>query len=91
METLPLALGVVMVNPLVNVSDWPSVLVTTTFHNPAVFPVIAKEQVIFIAETTDTLVAVMLVSPDFVRRTIGVVPTTKCVPARFVILTELLL
>ena len=51
----------VTVNPLGSVPVWESVLVTTTFHCPAVFPVKSTVQVIRVAETIVTPVAAISV------------------------------
>jgi hypothetical protein len=70
---------------LVSVADWPSVLVTTTFHGPVAAPVRLKVQVILVEETRETLVPLISVWPLLVSLT--VTPVRKPVPARLVMLT----
>ncbi len=53
--------GLVTVKPLINVPNWVSVLVTTTFHVPVAAPDRLKIQVISVGLTTDTLVPEILV------------------------------
>ena len=53
--------GLVTVKPLVNVPNWVSVLVTTTFHVPVAAPDRLKVQVIWVGLTTDTLEPEILV------------------------------
>ena len=73
-----------IVNPPVRVPDCPSVLVTTTLYVPAEPPPgRVNVHVIRVDELTTTLVAVTVAPP--VSCTVGVVPTTKFVPARLVI------
>lgn len=76
--------GFVTVNAALSVPDCPSAFFTTTSHSPA--DVVdgagsGSVQVIWDDETTVTAVAVILLAPDFASQTIGVVPTTKFVPA----------
>jgi len=73
----------VTVNELVFVPYCPSVLVTTTFHDPAVAPVRSNVQVIFDEDTTVTSVPAIFGYPDRVRFTFA--PGWNPVPARLVI------
>jgi hypothetical protein len=61
--------------------------VTTTFQRPAVFPVRSKVQLIWVADTTVTLVACIFVCPDITSITVVVPVELKPVPTRLVILT----
>ena len=70
--------GPVKVNPFALVTVCPPV-VSTTFQSPTAFPVIGREQVIFVVDTQVTLVAVMSACPERVSFTVFV-PATKFVP-----------
>ena len=76
--------GAVIANPLVSIPDFPSGLMTPTFHGPAVLPVRLKVQVILVGETIVTLVPPMSVYP--VRFSLTVAPAKNPVPVRFVML-----
>ena len=78
------AANTVIVNPLASTPDFPSMLVTATFHWPAVLPVRSKVHVILVGETMVTLVLAMSVDP--VRFSLTVAPDRKPVPVRFVML-----
>jgi hypothetical protein len=75
-------------NPFARVYDCPSGFVTMISHKPACLFVRSKMQAIDVdvAETPDALIGF---EPDRIRLTIGV--ELKLVPARFVILTVLVL
>ena len=75
-----------MVNRFAYVLDNPSGFVTTTFHDPAVVPEgITNLHFIVVPDETDTPVATIAVSPDFVRDTFA--PDTKFSPSRSVMET----
>jgi hypothetical protein len=75
-----------IVNPLANMPELPSGFVTTTFLVPAVTPLSANEQVIWVEETTVTPVAGTSGLPVMFSLTIA--PFINPVPVRFVMLTE---
>jgi hypothetical protein len=76
----------VMVNPLARVPVFPSGLVTVTLLRAAGAPVRSKVQVIWVADATTTLVAVIS-GPAEAFTSLTVAPFWKLVPTRLVILT----
>jgi len=75
-----------MVNRFAYELDNPSGFVTTTFHDPGVVPEgITNLHFIVVPDETDTPVATIAVSPDFVRDTFA--PDTKFSPSRSVMET----
>ena len=77
--------GVPTVKPPARVPNCRSVLVTTTSQAPVTAPLRLKVQVIWVGLTTETLVAVMVGCPAFVRVTLA--PARKPVPTRLVMFT----
>jgi hypothetical protein len=75
-----------MVNPFTRVPASESGLATVTFRGAAVAPVRSKVQVIRVADTTTTFVAIIS-GPAEVFTNLAVAPDLKLVPARLVMLT----
>ena len=81
--------GTVTVNPFARIPARPLVLLMTTLYWPAILFVRLNEQVIFVGETTVTLVPAISAYP--VRFIFTVAPAAKFVPERFVIETVVVL
>ena len=85
--TVGAAAGVmfVTVNPVASIPSRPVVvLVTTTLYWPAILFVKSNVVVMFVGDTTTTLLPVISENP--VPFSLTVLPVTKFVPARFVML-----
>ena len=75
----------VTVNPVASIPSRPVVvLVTTTLYTPAILLVKSNEVVICVGDTTTTLLPGISVNP--VPFSLTVLPVTKFVPDRFVML-----